>query len=329
MTEKDMLVRSYDDIVDPRTAAMIEGVYAYWEGKDLHDIEREMPEPVHVDIGDDRSVQLIEVAPSSFDHDLSRDTVLCLPFLNGYTPHHYIRAKTLQMLTNPNSSVWILPNNGTANQAYRFNTNEAKRLVNGDIRPLGEMYIRAFENLSTTVGTLALSGYSQGGLTTLAMAAVGSDRLTIDRVNADEIPSAADRTAKQLSRDFARSGGWNDLKGAVADAHIQALSEAMSTPRLAKDIAKFGLASLSKEARLLKQAMSGSAHELVEQAINNGVQVKLGSVAASRLFEVESIDVTSSMLTTVQYVGAPFEHRHATGDNVIAHGVMANHGLQL
>lgn len=329
MTERDMLVRSYDDIVDPQTAAMIDGAYSYWQGKSLSDVIQEMPEPVHVDIGDDRTVKLIEVAPSGFDHDLDRDIVLGLPFLNGYTPHHYIRAKTLQLLTNPNASVWILPNNGTADQAYDFNSNETKRLATGDIRPLGELYIRAFENLSTQVGTLALSGYSQGGLTTLAMAAVGSDRLMIDRVNADEAPSVTDRSAKQLSRDFTRSGGWGDLKGAVKDANIQALSEAMSTPRLVKDIAKFGAASLTKQARLLKQAMSGSAHELVEAAVNNGVHVKLGSVAASKLFEIESIDVNSTMLTTVQYVGAPFEHRHATGDNVIAHGVMANHGLQL
>lgn len=329
MTERDVLVRNFGDVVCPQTEAMIESVYEHWYGKSYHDVAAEMPEPMYINIPGDRKVQTIEVAPTGSDHDITRDIVLGLPYLNGYTVHHYIRAKTLQLLTHPNSSVWIMPNNGSDKSAYQFNTEENCRLSNGDIRPLAEMQLRAFENSSARFGTLAITGYSQGGLTAVAMAAVGSDKLVIDRVNADEMPSRSNRTAKQLGKDFMSSGGLPELKGAVKDANIAALSEAMSTRRLGADLVKFGVTSLGKEAKLLKHAMSGSAQGLIEQAMNNGVHIKVGSVAGSSLLDIESIDTESPLLTAVQYVGQPFDRRHATGDNVIAHAIMANDGLRL
>lgn len=323
--------RTYESFNNAHSQGVLERIDEYWARRTYTDVLSEMPEPTYVSVDDDRKIKMVEVAPSSrTDHDISHDIALALPHLNAYNPRHYIRARTLQM-ANPNFSVWILPNNIVGNKAYFLNSREKARLAEGDMRPIGEIQMRAFENNRHGIGNLAVTGYSQGGLTALAMAAVDSDIL-VDRVNADEIPSKTNRPITQLIQDFRRSRSAEGLMAAVHDSGIKALSEAVSPKRQQRDIAQFLLTSLTGEGHIMRKAMSGSANKLVETAINRGITVKLGSVAGSKLFDVSSIDtrlLDSPLLTVVQYEGDKFEHMHVTGDNVKLHALMADDGLRL
>lgn len=324
-------VETQQTLVNADMQSGIDRVHQYWEGKNLRDVMAEMPAAQSISIDDMRDVQLVEIEPDLNEADNSRAILLAQPYLNGYTPHHYIRAKTLQLLAGPNHAIWLLPNSVDKKPAYTFTSAERDRLTQGNMMPLGEVFSRAFEIIGGQrkyggLGALSITGYSQGGLTALAMGAVNSD-LQIDRVNADEAPSIRDRDAKTLSKDFKTSSGFWELRGAVKDSNVKALSQAMNLPRFGVDIARFAAQLGTADAKMLNEAMKGSADYLVERTVRKGVFVKLGYIAGSSLFDPESIDTQSDGLRIVRYEGEMFKYRHPTGDNVISHAVMASHGL--
>jgi hypothetical protein len=302
-------------------------VYDYWANKTLEQVAREMPEPTYLTLDEERQVKLVELEPNSWQYDETKATVLGLPFLNGYTPQHYMRAKTLQILMGSENPLWIMPNNSHKDNAYTLADSDRIRLATGNIKPLGELEMRAFEKLRTMrgIGSLSISGYSQGGLTALAMGAAGSDILHIEAVNADEAPSKTYRSAKELQKDFL-SGGMFDVPNAAKDADIDALTDAMSKPKFILDIMRFFVQSKRHDSKLIHHAMSGSVDGLVAETLGNNVPVKLGHVEGSPMFDPESIDETQDNLTIVSYTGAS-NRGHATGDNIIAHALMAKDGL--
>lgn len=324
-------VENYESLVDDRLLAGIERVEQHWAGKSLKDVAAEMPQTEYIPVDDERAVELLELRPPDALHDTSREIILGLPYLNSVTPHHYIRAKTLQLLAGPSHSVWVLPNNSRGHTAYTFTGKEKIRLARGDMSPLGEMHTRAFEklhhDLSGGLGAISLTGYSQGGLTALAMAAVNGSSLNIVNVNADEVPSVGDRKAPELASDFKSSSPAKDFFGAIRDAEIPALSQAMNKFRATRDVLRFLLESKTLEGKLMNEAMTGTVNELVQRSINNGVAVKLGRMAGSTLFDPESITVNSDGLRIVTYEGAPFDRLHGTGDNPYAHAFAADHGI--
>lgn len=182
-----VISRTYEDLLDVYHGALLEGIDEYWAARTPDDIRREMPEPMYVPIDADRSVKLIEIAPpDATDHDTSHDIAFSLPHLNPYNLKSYIRARTLQ-LANPNFSVWLVPDNTFRNKASIFNDEEKYRLAHGDIRPLGEIQMRAFERNPFRIEKLAATGHAQGGLAALALACIKGG-IEVDRVNADEIP---------------------------------------------------------------------------------------------------------------------------------------------
>jgi len=328
---KNFSVETHETLVNPDIQSRIDQVHDYWAGRSFRDVVAEMPAAQPVAIDDMRDVQLVEIEPRLGEADNSRAILLAQPYLNGYTPHHYIRAKTLQLLAGPNHSVWLLPNSVDRKPAYTFTAEEKARLAEGNMLPFGEVFSRAFEVIDRQrkygLGALSIAGYSQGGLTSLAMGATSAE-LNIERINADETPSMTDRDSKTLRKHFQTSTGLTDLPGAVKDAGIHALSQAMNLPRLSLDLARFGKATFTSEAKLLNEAMKGSADYLVERAVAKGILVKLGYVAGSHLFDPESITTESEGLKVVRYDGTMFNRKHATGDNVIAHAVMADQGLR-
>ncbi len=303
--------------------------YNHWAGKDLRDVVTEMPEPTYVPIDEMRDVQLMQILPDSADFDTTRTTALGLPFLNGLSPHQYIRAKTLQLILDPEVPLIVMPNNSSKNSAYTFTTEDRRRLAMGNIRPLGEIELLAFEELDKqrSLGALSITGYSQGALTALAMGAVGSSRLHVTNINADEAPSKFGRSVKRLAKDF-QSGGLSQLFGAVKDADIDALSEAMRAPGLLLDIVRFGMQSLRADSKLIQRSMVGDVDGLVAGVDLQDVPVKLGFVEGSPMFSpsFESADLLSKHVTTIGYDG-PGNRGHATGDNVILHALMAVDGL--
>lgn len=329
---EQVIPRTYDDfIADPYNGALEDSFERYWYDRTLSDVIREMPEPKIVPIDDYRNMKVVEIAPPvATDHEISHDIVLSLPHLNAYDPRYYIRAKTLQ-LANPNYSVWLMPNNTFRDNAYIFNAEEKYRLAHGDMRPLGEIQMRALENHRPRLLSLAVSGYSQGGLAALALAGI-KNGIPVSNVNADEIPSKSNRTMVQLIRDFSYSRSTEGLRAAVADAAIPALSEVMNSKQISDDNKRFLAKSVTPEGQIMRKAMTGSAEYLVQAALDNGVAVKLGYVATSRIFDVESISPllrSSQSITVFQYEGEKFENKHATGDNVKLHALMANDGLRL
>jgi hypothetical protein len=327
-----VISRTYEDLLENVVEGVLQSVDEYWSERTYDDVLKEMPKATHVPIDENRTVRMIEIAPPDDTHDFEQDIVLCLPYLNGYNPRHYIRARTLQ-LTNPNYSLWLIPNNTLGEKSYVFNDEEKARLAGGDMRPLGEIQMRAFEKISHGISKLAVTGYSQGGLTALAMASIDSGVL-VNRVNADEVPSKTNRTVAELTKDFRNSRDTKSLKAAVKDADIPVLSEAMAARHVNWDIAQFAIKSLTTDGNIMRKAMAGSAEYLVDAILSRETDttIKLGSVAGSHLFDVESIStelLNSPLLEIVQYVGGHFRHKHVTGDNVKAHALMANDGLRL
>lgn len=326
-----MITHTHEDFLDPYTEAVLHGIDEYWAKRSLEDVVKEMPEPEYVCIDDERRVRLVEIAPSrKTEHDFSHDIALVLPYLNDYNPIQYMRARTLQ-LANPNYSVWLTPDNRFGSKNSIFNDEEKARVAQGDLRPLGEIQMRTFEKGDHHIYSLAATGFAQGGMTALAMAAVEST-IRIDRVNADEVPSKKGRSAAQFLKDFDLSRNREGLEAAIKETAIPALTKVMRMRQPDTNKAEFLLRSKTPEGIMLARAMAGSAEQLVGTALENDTMVKLGSVANSQLFDIDSLSpqlLNSPLLTVVRYVGEQFEHMNVSGDNLKLHALMANDGLQL
>jgi hypothetical protein len=314
---------------DSSYAEGIERVYDYWANQSLSKVLSEMPAPDYVQIANDRKVQLLRVEPTE-EIDDTQTIALGLPFLNGITPHHYIRAKTLQLMVNPHVPVVIMPNNSHKNEAYQLTDQDRDLLAKGNISPIGAIEMLALEELNKIrkLGNVSLTGYSQGASTVLAMGAFGSTELDVKVINADEAPSKSDRNKKQLKSDF-MAGGIFDVPNEAHDADIDALNEAVTKPKFILDIIRFGIQSMRKDSQLLQGAMAGSVDTLVSDVTVSGVPVKLGYVTESPMFDPESIDKRHANVRLVGYTGDRFARGHAVGDHVIKHALMAKHGLDL
>lgn len=304
-------------------------VYDYFANKSLADVMQDMPEPTYVDIDDSRQVQLLELMPDTSDVDETRTIALGLPFLNGLAPHQFMRAKALQLMVGPEVPVVVMPNNSSKDSAYSLTDEQRARLAGGNIKPIGEIQVAAFEKLNATkraLGALQLTGYSQGGLTVLAMGAVGSAELHVTSINADEAPSKMGRNLKQLKSDFL-DGGMFDVPNEAKETDIDALVEAMTKPKFTIDVARFVAQSLRKDSKLIQYAMTGSAENVVAEAATSGVPIKLGYVKASPMFDPASIMTEDNHVGFVSY-RAGFERGHAVGDNIIKHALMAKQGIR-
>ncbi len=300
----------------------------HFYGMNLAEVEQEMPDAQRIGIYDGRTVEVAVVDPDSGeDRDEQDDLVLAEPYLNGWTPHHYIRAKALQHIVAPNSRVIVLPNSSFGHQSYSFTDTEQQKLKHGDIAPLSEQQMKALERLD--IKTAWLTGYSQGATNVLGIASIGSDKIDVAKVNADEVPSETGRDAKALQKAFMESGGLGALRAAVRDACINALAEAMSPRRLAVDLTKFGLVSQRGWAKDMAQTMTGSAEGLVQGAIRQLGKhaVKVGFIEGSSLFDPSSLSPeTEQAIRLVHYKGN-LMHGHASGDNVYMHAAMVRDGL--
>jgi len=313
------------DKLNLQYASEVERALEYWEGKDLDDIRCEMDQVTVVEDTYRWQSRMYEVLPTGDDIDTTETIVLGLPFLNDMAPRQYIRARTLQQIVNPRASVIVLPNNDHKDSSYRLNPDDRLRLMRGDTKVLGEIWISALERMesSRTLGEVSLTGFSQGGFTVLNMGAVGSDKLNVVSINADEVPSKSGRSARDLKKDF-MAGGPLDVPKEARESGIEALAQAQSVPRFALDIMRFAVQAQRRDSKILQSAMSGSVNGILEEVLRQGVSVKVGGVEGSPIFDPESIEARDSGLRVVTYSGG---RGHATGDNAIKHGLMAAHGI--
>lgn len=295
-----------------------------WQHKTLADIRAEMPEAEYVGMYDGRSMRAVVLDPEG-ERDEQTTDALILPHQQDWTPHHYVRARIKQQLLAPNSRWVVLLNKN----AHTFLPEEQKQLARGDGKPQAEQQMQALEQFS--VGATMLDGYSKGGLDALHVAALGSDKIEIVAVNADEVPSKVGRNTKELRRDFMASGGPLTLRKVIRSADILALSEAMSDPRLLADMGKFAVASFKKENQLMEETMTGSADMLMRAAarqLPDGA-AKVGFIEGSKLFDPQSLSPSVfRIIRLVKYYGPGFA-RHASGDNPILNAAMSHDGLVL
>lgn len=296
-----------------------------WADKSLNDIYREMPISERIETDVNHSVETVTLEAVDGERD-DTSIVWALPYLNGWTPHHYIRARAMQELAFPNSQVVVLP---AESDSVSITDEDRRTLAMGYGHSIAEQQMKALETLD--LGVVALSGYSWGATTAVELTNIGSDRLEVRGLNIDELPSAAGRSAKELKKDFMKSGSIFALRASVREAEIPALSQAMSIPRMALDLARFGIRSQSKDSKLLAETMTKSAGVRIAKAVKQAgpANSKVGYIKGSRIFNPISAWITQHYKDAriVEYGGRGF-HGHASADNVILHAAMVYDGLR-
>jgi pimeloyl-ACP methyl ester carboxylesterase len=289
-----------------------------WRERSLSAVLEHIPRPIQVD-GNTKITRLPAITSEKSDLPIG----LLLPHQQAFTPAHAVRAALFQELIAPEHDVIVMANNGLASDSYRFNKAQRAILKNGDFSPFAEQQARTLVTLG--ISNIAITGYSLGAR--LAVELGSTDELEIVALNADEAPTAAGRSPKQLQKDFLASGGWGEQRAAIDDSGVLAVRQAYAPHKLAYDYAKFGIATLNPDNAAIKNAMQGSMAESLAKArrANPQMPIKLGRVAGSQLTDLSDIDTTDVTVRT--YTGEA-ARKHATGDNPIAHALMAYDGLR-
>lgn len=311
----------------------VQDVQRRWASYDFDDVRAMMPEPQVIDLPNDRQLRGVVLEPATPERDEACSLVLALPFCQAWKPSMFIRAEVMRQIIAPNSRLVVFPNNSITDEYYDLTEAELGTMHEGSMAPLAELQARALEVLK--VGEAAVSGYSLGGVLAIELAAVGSDKLEICHINADETPNK-ERTSKQLQKDFLASGGWGEQRRAIEDAEVPALEKALNVSGLALDYARFGVASLRKTNKALHLAMAGSLVESIKRAKTNypEASLKLGYVLGSKLFDLECIGEAAHEIAgasngrvSIRDYSGDGAHMHSTGDNPYAHALMVVDGL--
>lgn len=250
--------------------------------------------------------------------DESSTTVMEFPFIWGGNAADLTKAFLMAQALNPTGRTIVFPNNSRYEHHYDLTDNERERMAQGDMRPLSERQMSTLEaiNQAVPLGNISVVGNSQGGLTSLGLAAIGSDKITIDNVVSVEPPSKNGRGPIGVGLDFMRSGGPKDLDQALEDAAIPVLT---STRKDEKPL-DFPLSALKKANVACIRAMAGSANYLLEGATRqlNG-RVSISHIEDSRIVDPQSFDpVTLSHTAHRAFYHGKGTAKHATGDNPVA-----------
>lgn len=247
-------------------------------------------------------------------------------YQQAWKPSWAARLHFYHDVVNPDGLTIALPNNSGKKTYFDFTSDDLATLNSGDMRPLYEKHIRTVTALlgTTAIGPVSIVGYSQGGLVALGMASVESD-LPIASVHAFEAPSA-ERTPKQLEKDFMKSGGPKDQLAAIGDAALPALDSAFRLHRICADYGRFFLDSLHKSNKAQMTAMATpNIDVLVEKALNDGTtDVVLGYVEGSRMQGSYQPTERDGLRQIIISEGAG-SHKHATGDNIVANALMMSY----
>ena len=294
---------------------LVQAAYERWRATTTADMRRDMPEPISTEYG-----RAVILDPHEGERDEYSTIVVGAPYRQGWKPSMYIRMELARQAIFPNGRLIVLPNNSVGDPYLTLPEDQLDQVAAGNLRPFYEQQARVLEALDTQ-GEVILSGYSLGALTAVGLAVVASDKYKVALVNADE-PPTGDRGTKELKHDFLKSGGWGDQRAAIADADIPVLTQALSVGRLGMDYARFGVTSIDTFSRGL---MEGIAHQQFGDLLKAAreqwpdVSFKIGQIAGSRLVRVDQVPADLAILH--EYTGAG-AHKHATGDNPVAHALM-------
>lgn len=321
---------------EPRVPDQLQGliddhftsVHTRWQGVDFTSVVPHNISVESVDIGDEY-VRVGHLRP--FGEVDDRKVALAFPYQQGLNKTMLMRAAFMQQAVFPNSEVLLLPQVYRGNKrSFTVSSEDAQRMEAGSMRPIAEKYVRAFERLN--IGAAALTGYSLGGRLAADIASVGGN-FDVTGLNIDEAPYKPGRSAKQLQKDFMKSGGFFKQRKSMADAGFGPLMREYAGSRLVIDYGMFGVKSLGKAAKSVHKGMAGS--DLVEsvfaaRANYPGLEVKVGNVEHSKLTDTSDLEAklpyTLPGIRLVTYTGKG-AHAHTTGDNYAAHALMVKDGL--
>lgn len=256
--------------------------------------------------------------------------VLALPHQQAWKPSMALRSHMYHAINNPDGLTIVLPNNSVSNRYYQYDGTDRLDIVNGEMDVHYDRQLTTVEGIlerfGAYVGPVALKGYSLGGLTALGMAAAGSDRLNVTEVHSFEAPNQ-ETTPKALRKAFMKSGTLGDQRGAIEDAHIPALEQALRFDRLMLDYARFGVASVVNAGnKALAAGMAEPGYEqLVRRALSQHDRARIyaGHVIGSRLFSPEVVAGINDPRFIVRSIAeGDGNRRHATGDNPVAHALI-------
>lgn len=304
--------------------AHVQDTLERWQQAELEPTLASMPAVKSMRLDDDRRVGYVDLHPAA-GPTTDEVIVLPLPHQQAWKPSMFVRAELMRQILAPQGRVIAFPNNSReAENYYTFTRPEQRKLAKGDISPLSELQVRVLEKLQ--LSRISVTGYSLGGLSALGIASVGSPQLEITHVNSDEMPYSF-RKLPQLKKDFLKSGGWGDQRAAIADAALPVLSEVFSRRNMGRDYANFGLSTFIGENADLLNMMAGSKLGLLDKALeaNPQANIKVGRVVGSLLFGA-GFPTYPGKVSDVEYTGEG-SHMHATGDNPVAHALMAKDGL--
>lgn len=322
------------ELAEMNFADRFEAVSQSWRDVSLESVVAQMPGMTTVKTYGDTPVNMVLLKPNHGDVDDTKTIVRFSEFLNGYNPVQWIGAEVTRQLVAPNSLMIMMPNNsfGQANHIVP-NAPDAIELFSRDaLNTLARNKWTALDHIDRNkyrLGKIGLTGWSFGANMALAVASLEDRQLEVMAVNADEPVSKTGRTAKELSKDFMKSGGFGEQRQAGKDSGITAINQAFSVSRLALDYLKFGIASQGKEAKQLLESMTGDVNELVKRSLSNNpdIQIKLGQMVGSLIFDPRSVQRQNGV-QVVSY-DQPTNRRHATVNNPLVQGYMAHQGLTI
>lgn len=327
-------VETLQTMMDAGTAEFIAEERAYWQNFTRDDVEKAASKvlPLSPSIINSRAYLM---SPDG-ETDETKSVALYAPLHKGWTADLYMRAKITQRYVAPNSRFFVFPSNTFGQKHYDLSymaKNQAQRFEDhGDIYPLGELDMRTLERISDVfdLGDVALSGFSFGGKRAITTALVGSDKINITNLNADEVPSKSGRGLVPLLKDFMDSG--KEFPDAVKDTGIPALSEIFNGKGKFLDMAKFGGMLVTPTGLQTEKALRDDITlDLVGLSTNMSLEGKLGWVQGSTIFDPNTLNRlngnTLDGFDLVEYQGEGFR-KHASGDSLFVNAMMVRDGLR-
>lgn len=314
---------TYDQLIDPVQDQVAE-LHDRWTRRDGKYINDVINDSVSIDATVDNSAAVV-LEPEG-DVDESRTFAMLFAVASGITQQQVIKAMVKREVNGPNHRMLLFPTNivGQNNTIFDGVSPQDRQLLEaGDLAPYAELQYGGLDKVQQRgyqLGELVFDSYSFGGRTAASMAANNRDRYKISHINIDDAPSKAGRTKPGLAFDFIVGGG--NINQAIEDAKLGALSEVASPQQVRGGLGDFLTKLRDDDTGLILPSMNTSIAGDLEKAIeqNPGVQVKVGYVEGSRMFDPATV-AASQLLRLVKYHGRGF-NKHATADNPIVGAAM-------
>lgn len=299
-------------------------IHDHWAQKKWDEFRTEIPEPTTISAGGRYTKAVL--LPGDPEAGVN---IIMQQHQQSWKPSMALIAMYHKSINNPDGLTVVLPNNSTEASYYSLTTEELGALHVATMRPLYELHTRTLEAVQRRVGNFgktAILGNSLGGLTALGIASVASPELDIAEIVSVEAPNA-NRTTKELSKDFFKSGGIVGQHKAIRDASLPLLSYIQRPHRLARDYMRFGLASRMPENRAILEGMAQPSFPVLVRNVllqNADINVRLGWVEGSFVFDPSVLEnMEMSLLTdptdiTKEFYSGNGAHAHATVDNPVA-----------